>query len=271
MGSLIRIAARSVGRLQATAEIARSAHADILALSLSVALGVAAFGTPALAATPTAAPSSSATTSAPASTTASSSNSAPISSATSSNSSALVSQITAALARPKGIRTRFTQTQTRAALKQPLVSSGSLVFVRERGAVWQIEKPYQATWVIDDRGVTELDAQGHRVAGASAQGARGAAQISAMMRSMLSGDLSALYSQFDVRADGTLQHWQIELTPNQPQIAQAIQSLTMTGADSLHSLRVTTARGETVQFDFADTTPITDLSPAERALFEAPR
>ena len=212
--------------------------------------------------------------SAPASTTSASTHApAAASNSASVASGTLVSQIAATLGRAKGIRARFTQTQTRAALKQPLVSSGSLLFVRERGAVWQIEKPYQATWVISDSGVTELDAQGHRSAGGGtgAQGARGAAQISAMMRSMLGGDLSGLYSQFDVHAEGTLSHWQIELTPNQPQIAQAIQSLTLTGGDALRSLRIVTTRGEVSQFDFSDTTPVAELSPAERALFETSR
>ncbi|HTJ94410.1 MAG TPA: outer membrane lipoprotein carrier protein LolA [Pararobbsia sp.] len=188
----------------------------------------------------------------------------------SANSTTLVSQIAARLGQAKGIRARFTQTQTRAALKQPLVSSGSLLFFRERGAVWQIEKPYRATWVINDSGVTELDAQGHRPPGKSASGARGAAQISGMMRSMLAGDLSALYSQFDVRAEGTPSHWQIVLVPNQPQLAQAIESLTMSGGDYLQSLRVTTSRGDVTLFEFADTKPVAELTPAERSLFEAP-
>ena len=75
---------------------------------------------------------------------------------------------------------------------------------------------------------------------------------------------------FAVRAEGTLSHWQMVLTPNQPQIAQAIQSLTLSGGEYLQSLRVTTARGDVTQFDFTDTTAIAELAPAERSLFEAP-
>ncbi|CAM2140538.1 Outer membrane lipoprotein-sorting protein [Pararobbsia alpina] len=192
------------------------------------------------------------------------------SSSASASSSTLVSQIAAQLGQAKSIRARFTQTQSRAALKQPLVSTGSLLFVRERGALWQIDTPYQASWIITDAGVRELDAQGHAVPGKGAQGARGAAQVSTMMRSMLAGDLSALYSQFDVRAEGTTSHWQMVLTPNQPQIAQAIASLTMSGGEYLQSLRVTTARGDVTQFDFTGTTPVTELAPAERSLFGTP-
>lgn len=189
---------------------------------------------------------------------------------TAANNTALVSQIAARLGHAKGVRARFTQTQTLAAMKQPLVSTGSLLFYRERGAVWQIDKPYPATWVISDSGVTARSADGQRIAGASAPGARGAAEVSKMMRAMLSGDLSALYSQFDVRAEGTTAHWQMQLSPAQPQIAQAIHSLTLTGGDFLQTLSITLASGDVTRFDFEDSAAISALSPAEQALFGTP-
>jgi len=91
-----------------------------------------------------------------------------------------------------------------------------------------------------------------------------------MMRAMLAGDLSALYSQFDVRAEGTPAHWQLQLTPNQPQLAQSIKGLTMSGGDFLQTLRISLASGDVTQLDFADSMPVTELTPAERTLFGTP-
>lgn len=183
---------------------------------------------------------------------------------------ALVSQIAAHLAQAKGVRAQFTQTQTLAAMKQPLVSSGSLMFFRERGVIWQIDTPYQATYVITDAGVVELNAAGQRVTAHSAQGARGVAQVSKMMRAMLGGDLSALYSQFDVRAEGSAAQWRMQLTPNQPQIAQSIKGLEMSGGDYLQSLRITLANGDVTTLDFAKSAAVAELTPAERSLLGAP-
>lgn len=183
---------------------------------------------------------------------------------------ALVSQIAAHLAQAKGVRAQFTQTQTLAAMKQPLVSSGSLLFFRERGVIWQIDTPYQATYVITDAGVVELNAAGQRVTAHSAQGARGVAQVSKMMRAMLGGDLSALYSQFDVRAEGSAAQWRMQLTPNQPQIAQSIKGLEMSGGDYLQSLRITLANGDVTTLDFAKSAAVAELTPAERSLLGAP-
>ncbi|ANB73581.1 LolA family protein [Paraburkholderia phytofirmans] len=183
---------------------------------------------------------------------------------------ALVSQIASHLAQAKGVRAQFTQTQTLAAMKQPLVSTGSLLFFRDRGVIWQIDTPYKATYVITDAGVAEVDANGQRIAAHSAQGTRGVAQVSKMMRAMLGGDLSALYSQFDVQAEGSAAQWRMQLTPNQPQIAQSIKGLQMNGGDYLRSLRITLANGDVTTLDFAKSVAVTEPTPAERSLLGAP-
>jgi outer membrane lipoprotein-sorting protein len=183
---------------------------------------------------------------------------------------ALVSQIAAHLAQAKGVRAQFTQTQTLAAMKQPLVSSGALLFFRERGVIWQIDTPYKATYVITDAGVVQVDSTGQRVTAHSAQGTRGVAQVSKMMRAMLGGDLSALYSQFDVQAEGSAAQWRMRLTPNQPQIAQSIKGLEMDGGDYLQSLRITLANGDVTKLEFAKSMAVNEPTPAERSLLGAP-
>ncbi len=190
-------------------------------------------------------------------------------SAQSANDAALVARIAAHLAHSTGIRAHFTQTQTLAAMKAPLVSTGSLAFYRDRGVIWRIETPYKATWVMTDTRVVRIDASGRRTEG-GAQSARGAAEMSKMMRALLAGDLSALYSQFDVLAQGPLDHWALRLVPNQPQLAQSIRALEMAGGDYLRTLRVTLPNGDVTQLDFAGSTAAASVAPEDAALFEAP-
>ncbi|MBN3766749.1 outer membrane lipoprotein carrier protein LolA [Burkholderia sp. Ac-20365] len=188
---------------------------------------------------------------------------------TQNGNAALVSQVASRLAQAKGVRAQFTQTQTLSAMKQPLVSTGTLVFSRERGVIWRVDTPYKATYVISDAGVTEVDANGKRINTKSAQGVRGVAQVSKMMRAMLGGDLSALYSQFDVDAQGTPSQWKLELKPNQPQLAQSIKGLQMTGGEFLQTLRITLANGDVTQIEFAKSEAISELAPNERTLLGA--
>ncbi|MBW0449066.1 outer membrane lipoprotein carrier protein LolA [bacterium M00.F.Ca.ET.228.01.1.1] len=195
---------------------------------------------------------------------------APVSAAAADGNPALVSQIASHLAAARGVRAQFTQTQTLAAMKQPLISTGSLLFLRERGVIWQIATPYKATYVITDAGVAELDARGQRVTTRGAHGTRGVAQVSKMMRAMLGGDLSALYSQFDVQAEGSAGNWRMRLTPNQPQVAQSIKSIQMNGGDYLQNLRIALANGDTTQLEFSRSETVSEPAPAERSLLGAP-
>lgn len=187
-----------------------------------------------------------------------------------SGNEALVSQVSSRLALMKGVRAQFVQTQTLSAMKQPLVSKGTLVFVRDRGVIWRMDTPYAATFVITDSGVAEVDASGKPIRSASAQGVRGVAQVSKMMRAMLGGDLSALYSQFEVDAQGTPSDWTLDLKPNQPQLAQAIKGLHMTGGAFVRSLRIDLANSDVTRIEFTKTEAADDLPPAERTLLGAP-
>ncbi|WP_116135651.1 outer membrane lipoprotein carrier protein LolA [Trinickia diaoshuihuensis] len=179
----------------------------------------------------------------------------------------LVARITAQLARKTGVRAQFRQTRTLAALSAPLVSTGTLVFVRDRGVIWRTDTPYRITYVIGDAGVEKIDASGVRTTSSRSRG--GIAQVSQMMRAMLGGDLSALYSQFDVAADGTPAKWHLLLTPNQPQLAQAVKSLRMEGGAFLNLLEITSANGDTTRIEFSGSEGIDSLPPAEAALFGA--
>lgn len=194
----------------------------------------------------------------------------PVWAASTDGNPALVSQVASHLAQAKGVRAQFAQTQTLAAMKQPLVSTGSLLFLRERGVIWRIDTPYKATYVITDAGVAEINANGQRVTAHSAQGTRGVAQVSKMMRAMLGGDLSALYSQFDVQAEGSAAHWRMQLTPNQPQLAQSIKGLQMSGGDFLQSLRIALANGDTTQLEFSKSEAVSEPAADERSLLGAP-
>jgi len=187
-----------------------------------------------------------------------------------------MASIAARLGHARGVRAQFVQTQTSAALKQPLVSTGTLSFFRDQGAIWRINTPWRATYVMTNAGVAAFDAQGQRIASghgnASAHGqARGVAQVSAMMRAMLGGDLSALYSQFSVHTEGTPARWHITLVPSQPQLAQVMRSLQMSGGDYLATLHITFTQGDTLRIDFTHSRPTTAPTEAERALLASPR
>jgi len=179
----------------------------------------------------------------------------------------LVARIAGQLAKHRVVRAHFRQTQALAALSAPLVSTGTLIFARERGVIWRTDTPYRITYVIGDSSVAKIDASGHRSVTGAARG--GMAQISQMMRAMLGGDLSGLYSQFDVAAHGTESRWQLLLTHNQPQLARFVKALRMEGGAFLQTLEIDAANGDTTHIEFSGNEGIDSLPPAELALFGA--
>jgi outer membrane lipoprotein-sorting protein len=185
-------------------------------------------------------------------------------------SSALVSQVAAQLAQANGVRAQFVQTQSLRAMQRPLVSSGTLLFLRDHGAIWRVEQPHRMTYVMTDAGVTTLDADDKPVA-RGARNAAGVAQVSRMMRAMLTGDLSALYSQFDVNAQGSVSRWHLRLIPAQPQLAQALRGLDLAGDTYVRSIRVQSANGDETRIEFTGSTRVEAPNAAERALLGAPR
>jgi len=181
---------------------------------------------------------------------------------------ALVQQVAAELGSHAAVRAGYVQTQTLAALSRPAISRGSLLFIRERGIIWRIESPYRATFIIGNQTVSEIGPDGKPLAGNS-RALAGMEQMTAMMRAMLSGDLSALYSQFKVQASGTPARWQLHLTPDQPQLAQALKALDMSGGEYLTQLRITAANGDITQIEFVRTGAAPTLSADEQALLGA--
>lgn len=182
--------------------------------------------------------------------------------------STLVSQVAAQLAQARGVRAQFVQTQSLQAMQKPLVSNGTLLFMRDQGAVWRIEQPTRMTYVITDSGVTALDANDKPMRGA--RNAAGVAQVSRMMRAMLAGDLSALYSQFNVNAQGNVGRWHLKLTPAQPQLAQALRGLDLSGDTYVRSIRIQSASGDETHIEFMESTRVEVPNAGERTLLGAP-
>jgi hypothetical protein len=250
-------------RFRRVCALATGTVAVVAALTLSVgAAGLLLRCVDAVAATPAANGASGATSSA-----------ASGAAAASAGNPGLVASIASGLGHMNGVRAQFTQTQTLAAMREPLVSTGSLLFFRARGVIWHIDTPYKTTYVIDDAGVSEVNADGQHVQTTGVPrtggGAQGVAQVSRMMRAMFGGDLSALYAQFDVDARGTPQQWRMLLKPNQPQLAQAIRNLQMSGGAYLQQVRITLANGDVTQIDFTRSSAVDAPTPAERELFGA--
>lgn len=162
---------------------------------------------------------------------------------------ALLKRILAQIGAYPVVHADFVQTRTSALLATPALTRGALVFVRERGVVWLVRSPEPHGYVYGRQRSARLDADGNLLS-LDTQPSAVTQQINEWTNAFMIGDTSGLASQFAVSVTGTVNRWQIVLTPSQPQIAQAMRRLTLSGDAVVRAVTLETRRGESVRWQF---------------------
>lgn len=167
------------------------------------------------------------------------------------------------------LRAEFTQSKQMAALKRPLVTTGRLVYSRSHGVLWQIEQPYRISYMLGEEKIAEIGADGTR----RQRGLRevpGLAQVGRVFRALLGANSTALHEYFDatVRADPlNAGKWEIELRPRQPQLAQFLTGLQLSGGRFVDRIRIDEAGGDSTQIRLRNSQGASAPSADELLLF----
>src|SRR6185369_15238228 len=99
---------------------------------------------------------------------------------------------------------------------------------RRHGVLWQIEQPFRMSYVLGEERIVEIGADGVR----RERGLRdvpGLAQVGRVFRALLGANTAALRDYFDATVQGDPAKWEIELKPRQPQLAQFLTGLQLSG------------------------------------------
>lgn len=113
-------------------------------------------------------------------------------------------------------------------LAAPMVTQGTMRSTPE-GLEKKVESPVHETWrLLDDRVEWEsADGRSKSIPFATAP-ALGA--LSAILRSVMAGNLVDLQREFDIRVDGDEHAWRAQLVPRAPGVRQALDSVEVQGA-----------------------------------------
>ena len=178
----------------------------------------------------------------------------------------LLDEIAAKVERHPVVRAEFVQSKQMAALKRPLVTSGRLVFSRNDGVLWQIEKPYRMSYVLGESRIVEIDAAGGRRS-REGRDIPGLAQVGRVFRAMFGANAATLREYFEIAARGSPERWSIELKPRQAQVAQFLASLTISGGGFVEEIRIVEAGGDATLIRFSQSQGALALNDAEGQLF----
>ncbi len=184
------------------------------------------------------------------------------------DTSAAIPGIKEALQTMPVVRAQFTQSRHMAVLSRPLSSQGSLIFTKEEGIAWLIEKPYPVNLVLTSTHVSEWE-EGEDKERVPLSARPALSSLVSILVPVLSGDLAALEDRFEMETALVEDGWQVVLTPRGDALAGVVETIRLSGDDRLRGLTVKEAGGDETEIRFSKYRPEpSELTAEERRYFE---
>ncbi|WP_353098846.1 outer membrane lipoprotein carrier protein LolA [Stenotrophomonas lactitubi] len=161
-----------------------------------------------------------------------------------------VDAITQTVARPDVLRGQFSQEKQVSGFKNPLRSQGQFVVARKHGVIWSTLKPFPSEVVVTADRILSRQRDGSTRVELDARQQPAMRTVNAIMFALMSGDVQALSSQFNVEATREGQGWRLKLTPKSAMLAKAFQSLTLQGDRYVRQVEIIEANQDRTRIQF---------------------
>jgi len=162
-----------------------------------------------------------------------------------------VDAITHAVARPEVLRGQFSQEKQVSGFRNPLRSQGQFVVARQHGVIWTTLKPFPSEVVVTADRILSRQRDGSTRVELDARQQPAMRSVNAIMFALMSGDVQALSSQFNVAATHEGQGWRLRLTPKSAMLAKAFESLTLQGDRYVRQVEIVEANQDRTQIKFS--------------------
>ncbi|HEX4024027.1 MAG TPA: LolA-related protein [Steroidobacteraceae bacterium] len=156
---------------------------------------------------------------------------------------AALDQLMALLAQQRHAEADFDERQYLAVLTRPLISSGVLIYDAPSHLEQRTLRPRRQTMVLDHGTLTMQI--GRRRRSVPLADYPQLAPLIDSIRATLAGDRAALEQRFELQLHGTLEHWQLRLTPREPQLSAGVSDIVIDGAQAqISEVRVRQSDGD---------------------------
>ncbi len=147
------------------------------------------------------------------------------------------------LAQRKHGHVTFTERKYIAILDRPIDSSGELRFDAPDRLEKRTLKPRPETLLLEGDRVTAR--RGHREHVLDLKQYPQVVPFIESIRATLAGDRSALERVFELKFDGSLEHWTLSLTPRDAKLAGTVRDIRIEGeSDRIHTVEIREADGD---------------------------
>ncbi len=143
------------------------------------------------------------------------------------------------LQKPNNLQGDFTQQRFLKAMSKPITSTGQFVLVKNQGLLWQMQKPFASQLRVKKEGISQWNGSqwvNNQKLGQSEQ-------INLFL-GLLSGDISALSSQFDLALSGDTKNWTLTLTPNSLLMKQIFTHIVIGGDEVVKQIELNETQGD---------------------------
>lgn len=145
----------------------------------------------------------------------------------------------------------FLQQKNLKILARPFVARGKLSFSKNDGDLyWELVEPLKIAYLINDKGIKTIGTQ-------EAQTGKAvefpfADNIGKMFAAILSGNMDALRSYFDISYTGKQADWVIHLKPGNWQVGKVIDNIEISGKEYITRIMIQEVGGDTTEIRFSN-------------------
>lgn len=180
-----------------------------------------------------------------------------------------LAQVRAQVAQVPVLRGEFAQEKQVAGFKNPLRSNGRFLLARDKGVLWTTTAPFPSEIVVTQDRILSRQRDGSRRVEVDGKQQPGLRSVNAMMFALMSGDMKALTSTFDVKEEPAAGGWKMTLVPRSRQLAQAFTSVRLSGDRYVREVELREANGDLTRLRFSGMSEAqATLSSDEAARFE---
>ena len=171
-----------------------------------------------------------------------------------------LAQVRTQVAQVPLLRGNFSQEKQVAGFRNPLRSNGRFVLAREKGVIWTTVAPFPSEIVITRDRIVSRQRDGSSRVEVDGRQQPGLRTVNAMMFALMSGDMKALTTTFDVKSEPAEgKAWRMTLSPRSRQLVQAFTSVRLAGDRYVREVELREANGDVtrLRFDGMTETPAT--------------
>lgn len=170
------------------------------------------------------------------------------------------------LSNPKVVEADFNQERTLPNVKKPLKSSGVMLMARDKGLVWDQQKPFKMTMLINDERMVQKI--GKNTTEVTKDSNPQFFEFSSVLRALMLADRKVLEQNFDIKFKDNNKSWNLVLVPKIAPLNKIFKSIDIKGDEVVNDVTLLDTQKGKTHITFSDHVLRNELSDEDIKILE---